>query len=239
MNVDLLVIGLVAFFAVVGAFTGAAKQISRLLAAIAAGLIARLAGPLAGPLLSRELQTSQTAGIVIASLGLFFICFLIIRYALHELLLRVLAGREMKDRGLDRALGFFLGGARVGIIVWFVLCAIAFLEDNVSIAGKRLSLAPKGSVLFGIARNHNLFAMATIPGMNDLVAAANRKSSPQYGALRKDPRFRRAVDDDAVRRALESGDYRELMQNTDIVKMLSDPKMREQLEAAAASSETK
>ena len=39
MNIDLLVIGLVAFFAIVGAFTGAAKQVSRLVAAIAAGVL--------------------------------------------------------------------------------------------------------------------------------------------------------------------------------------------------------
>jgi membrane protein required for colicin V production len=239
VNIDLLVVGLVAFFAIVGAFTGAAKQISRLVAAIAAGILARVTGPMAGPLLAGELQTSQTVGIVIASLAIFFVGFLVIRSALQALLLRVLAGKELKDRGLDRALGFMLGGARMGAIAWFVLCAIAFLEDNVSIAGKRLSLAPKGSVLFSIARNHNLFAMASIPGMDDLVAAAKakNKNTPQYAALRKDPRFRKAVDDDVVRKALESGDYRELMQNTDIVKMLSDPKMREQLEAAAAAIE--
>lgn len=237
MNVDLLVIGLVAFFAIVGAFSGAAKQIARLVAAIAAGAIARLCGPFAAPLLARELQTSQTVGIVIASLTIFFVAFLIIRYAVHQLLLRILAGKEMKDRGLDRSIGFFMGGLKAGAIAWFILCAISFLEDNVSIGGKRLSLAPKGSVLFSIARNHNLFAMAAIPGMDELVAASKSKDSAQYTALRKDPRFRKAVDDDVVRKALESGDYRSLMQNTDVVKMLQDPKMREQLEAAAAAGD--
>ncbi len=236
MNIDLLVLGLVAFFAIVGAFSGAAKQISRLVAVIAAGALSRLTGPMAGPMLAAELQTSQTVGIVIASLVIFFVGFLLIRYLVHAIVLRILAGKEMKDRGLDRALGFFLGGLRMGAIAWFVLCAISFLEDNVSIAGKRLQLAPKGSVLFSIARNHNLFAMAAIPGMDDLVAAAKKTNTPQYTALKKDPRFRKAVDDDAVRRALETGDYRELMQNTDIVKMLSDPKMRAQLEAAAEAA---
>ena len=237
MNVDLFVIGLVVFFAIIGAFSGAAKQISRLVAALAAGALARLTGPLAGPFLAAELQTSQTVGIVVAALGIFFIAFLLIRWAVHEIVLRILAGREMKDRGLDRSLGFFLGGLRVGVIAWFVLCALAFLEDNVMIGGKRLAVAPKGSVLFSIARNHNLFAMAAIPGMNDLVAASKSKDTDEYSALRKDPRFRRAVDDDAVRKALESGDYRALMQNADIVKLLQDPKMREALDAAAKGNE--
>jgi membrane protein required for colicin V production len=237
VNVDLLVVGLVAFFAIVGAFSGAAKQIARFVAAIASGALARLCGPMAGPLIAKELQTSQTVGVVIASLVIFFVAFLIIRYLVEQLVLRILAGKKMEDRGLDRALGFFMGALKMGAICWFVLCAIAFLEDNVVVAGKRLAIAPKQSVLFSIARNHNLFAMAAIPGMDELVAAAKSKDSAQYTALRKDPRFRRAVDDDVVQKALESGDYRALMQNTDIVKMLSDPKMREQLEAAAAAGE--
>jgi membrane protein required for colicin V production len=237
VNIDLFIVGLVALFALIGAFTGAAKQVSRLVAAIAAGLLARATGPLAGPRLALELQSSQTVGIVIATLAIFFVGFLVIRHLAHLLLLRIFAGKEAKDRGLDRALGFMLGGLRVGAICWFVLCAVAFLEDNVSIAGRRLSLAPKDSVLFSIARNHNLFAMATIPGMTELAAAAKRTKSPEYAALRRDPRFRRATDDDAVRKALESGDYRALMQNPDVVKLLLDPAMRQQLEVAAEAGQ--
>src|SRR5256885_17028201 len=142
MNVDLFLIALVALFAILGAFSGAAKQISRLFAAMAAAILARLCGPMAGPWVARQLQTSQTVGIVIATLVIMLVGFLLIRYAVHELVLRILAGKEMKDRGLDRALGFVLGGLRVGAIAWFVLFAIAFLEDNVSIAGQRIAIAP-------------------------------------------------------------------------------------------------
>ncbi|MBK7860290.1 MAG: CvpA family protein [Archangiaceae bacterium] len=241
MNVDLFVVGLVAVFAIIGAFTGAAKQIATLLAAIAAGMLARGVGPMVGPRLARELQSSQTVGIVLATLLLFLLGFLLIRGLARRILLRILAGKgETEDRSLDRALGFLLGGLRVAAICWFVICALAFLEDNVSIAGKRLSLAPQGSVLFQLARNHNFFAMTTIPGMRDLVEVAKSpkaRSTPEYGQLRKDPRFRRATDDDAVKKALETGDYRALMQNTDVVKLLNDAAMRQQLEAAIEASE--
>lgn len=243
MNIDLFLLGLVVLFAILGAISGAAKQISRLIAAVAAGIIARLLGPLAAPPVAKALQTSGTAGTVIASLVLFFLGFLLIRWVANDLLLRVLAGKDMTDRGLDRSLGFVLGGLRIGAIAWFVLCALAFLEDNVSIAGKRLALAPKGSVLFQLARHHNLFALAEVPGLHNLVDVARAasdpkqaealKKSPAFTNLKKDPHFRSAIDTEAFRAALETGDYRAMMQNADVLKLLSDPAALQQLEAAA------
>ena len=52
MILDLIVLGLVALFSVVGAFDGALAQGARLLAAVAAGLLGRQAGEQLTPALS-------------------------------------------------------------------------------------------------------------------------------------------------------------------------------------------
>jgi membrane protein required for colicin V production len=248
VNVDLFVLGLVALFAIIGAFSGAARQIARLIAAIVAGILARVAGPHLSPLVSQQFQCSRTTGTVIASLGLFLIGFLVIRWAVNEVLLRILAGKNAEDRGLDRMLGFFLGGLRVGAMAWFVLCAVSFLEDNVSIAGRKLSLVPENSVLFTLARQHNLFAMASsAPGLQQLIDVAKAasdpkqldtlKKNPAYATLRRDQRFRSVLDTDSVKRALENDDYRALLQNTDVMRLLSDPNALKAIEDAATSAE--
>jgi membrane protein required for colicin V production len=247
VNVDLLVLGFVALFAVLGAVSGAAKQISRLIAAIGAGVGARFAAPFCAPFVAKQLTTSRTTGLVIASLLLFLLAFFIIRWAVHTVVLRVLAGKDMKERGLDRVLGFILGGVRVAAIAWFLLCAIAFLEDNVSIAGNRLSLAPKGSVLFQLARHHNLFALAEVPGLHELVEvgraawdpyrAEAMKKSPAFAALKKDARFRSALDAEGMRKAFEDGDYRAIMQNADVMRLLGDPNVMKQLEEASSAAD--
>jgi membrane protein required for colicin V production len=247
VNVDLFLLALVAVFAILGAFSGAARQLARLIAAIGAAIAARFGAPYLAPYAAKQLQSSPTVGLVLSSLLLFFVGFLVIRQVAQGVLLRILAGKDAKERGLDRALGFVLGGARVGAIAWFVLCALAFLEDNVSIAGQRLQVAPKGSALFQLARNHNLFAMTQVPGLSDLVEVAKvasdpqraeaLKKSPAFAALQKNPRFKEALASDAVRRALETGDHRALMTDTDVLKLLADPQARRSLEEALEAAE--
>jgi len=239
VTLDLVLLGLVAFFAVVGAFNGAAKQV----ATVAAGLIAWVAaGPVGRELgvpLAKQLGTSHGVGVVLAT-GLAFIVLAIgVRIALTVLLRRILAGNDPKNRSVDRALGFFLGGAKVALLSYVLLCVAAFVEDNVVIAGHRLRLAPKDSYLLKGARAYNLLETRQFKGAHELVQVAKVATNPQarasmkgdadLEALAKDPRFQRALSARGMQHALKTGDVTALLQNDQVLELISDPRVRERL----------
>ena len=181
MNVDVLSFGIVVFFAIVGALTGAARQISRVIAVIGAVILARQLGPLLTPWMMKWLSTSAGIAALVSSVAIFLVTFWTIRFATHQVLLRTFAGHDAKDRGVDRGLGFALGGLKAAGLVWFFLCAMAFVEDNVAVGGKKMSVAPKNSTLIALAREHNLFekpaAPLSVPTIPEAPAPKQRKKS--------------------------------------------------------------
>ena len=233
MTLDLVLLAAVALFALWGAFTGAARQIAQAVAVFVAWLGSKFLSMALGPFAASQLKVSLLAGTIITALFSFFIVFLFVRWALQSLILRMIAGKEMKDRAVDRSLGAILGGGKVAAMAWVVLCALSFLENNVSIAGTRIDIAPKDSVAVQLSRRFNLFELAQFGGAGELVdvarAAADPKkssqvrSNPTFEALKKDPRFAAALGSPAMKRAIQSGDTRSLLEDSSVLKLLQDP----------------
>jgi membrane protein required for colicin V production len=247
VNLDLVLLGLVLFFAVVGAFAGAAKQIAQLVALAAAYVCSRPLGTFLGPKAAEALHSPLIVGTVAATLGVFILVLVIVRYALTQLIRRLLAGRDPHDRSVDRGLGFFLGGLKVALIIYVIVCALTFIEENVTIAGKKVGLSPKDSVIFSLARRYNVFEMTQFSAVQDLVRVAKAsndpksaeklKSDPAYLALKKDPRFGKALDEQAMQRAIETGDYKALLRSNIILQLIQDPMAAARLEAAADAAD--
>lgn len=247
MQLDLVLLGVVAFFAMWGALTGAARQIAYFAAAILAFLGARPLGSWLAPKISAATGSSPVLGVLVATLAGFLVIYLAVRHAGTYLLRRGLAGRDPSDRRLDRALGFLLGGAKSAFFIYLAICALSFVEANVAVAGKRLGLSPEGSQAFALARRFNLFEMARLPMVQDLLTVARAlrdpegagklKSDPAFQALRKDPRVRAVLEGEAVRRALETGDGAALDQNDPVRRLLRDPDLAAKLRSAAEASE--
>ena len=240
MNVDLVLLALVLFFALWGAFAGAARQVAQIVGAIGAWLVARPIGDALGPWVSKDLGLPLMAAVVIGTFIAFLVVFIVLRGVLTMGLQRLLSGREPGNRGIDRALGFVFGGAKVAAVAWMTICALSFVEDNVSVMGKKLGLSPKDSQAFAFARSHNLFEMtsfadatplkAVLKGSSDPKALAKVKDNADYLALKKDPRFTKAQSSDEVRKALETGDVRALLKSADLIKLLQDPDAVRRLE---------
>lgn len=240
MNVDLVLLGLVLFFAVWGAFAGAARQVAQLVGAVGAWIAARPLGEALGPMVAKDAGLPLMAGVVLGTFIAFIIVFLVLRGVLTMALQRLLSGREPGHRGVDRGLGFLFGGAKIAALAWITVCALSFVEDNVTVMGSKLGLSPKNSLVFGLARRHNLFEMTSFPEAGALKAvlrapqspkvAARLKDNADYQALKKDPRFARAQASDEVRKALESGDVRALLKSTDLIKLLQDPEAARRLQ---------
>jgi membrane protein required for colicin V production len=248
MTIDLVILGLLLFFGIAGAITGAAKQIANVAGMAVGGFVSRRLGPILGPKLAVAMGGVPMLLGVIAATGLvFLVVWLATRFALYYFLQRLMSGREQENRGVDRTLGFVLGAAKVGIIVYVVLSALTFVEQHVVVAGRRLGVSPKDSVCFDVARRYNVFEMTQFAAVKDLVRvaqiaadpkrASELQNDPAYLALRKDPRFQRALKDQDLRRAIERGDSQALLRSNLVLQLIQDPQIAAQLGAASRASQ--
>ena len=248
MVFDLIILGLVLFFAIIGAITGASRQVANL-AGLAVGYFAsaRL-GPIAGPKLAVALGSPLFLGIILGSVLVFVCVWLAVRYALGALLLRFLStGRHNEERGVDRFLGFVFGGAKMAIIVWVMLSAITFFEQHVVVAGRRVGLTTQDALSLQAARRFNLFEMTQFSQVGNLVRVAKASSNPEkasrlqedpaYKALRKDARFQRLLQDEKLKQALARGDTSALLRNDLVLQLIQDPDVAARLRAAVRASE--
>jgi len=241
---DLVLLGLVLLFALWGAFQGISKQLANLVAVPVAWLAAGPLGELGGPALAKQLSTSLVVGRVAAGFLVFVVVFIVVRLVVAALIRRLLSDGKSDDRGTDRALGALLGGLKVALVAYVVICALSFIESNVQVMGKRLSLSPKDSLSFTFARSYNLFELTHFSQVDTLVraaklaqdpAASKLKDSPDLQALLKDQRFKGLIDEPALKKALDTGDTRALLENDAVMRLLSDPTAMRRVERILAA----
>jgi membrane protein required for colicin V production len=247
VTLDLVILGAALFFALWGFFSGAAKQVATLLAGVVAWLAAGPAGQAFGPLVTKKLATSAMVGTVLATLAAFALVLLVVQVAATWLLRRLLAGRDPTSRTLDRLLGFLLGGGKVLAVMYVALCAMSFLEKNVSIMGRQLAFTPKDSQLMALVRQYNLLEQRQFSGADELLRVARRskdpktqaqlKADPTWAQLAKDPRFAKVLNTAAMQKALETGDVRALLGSNEAVELIQDGRSRELLEQLAGQGD--
>lgn len=247
MTLDLIVLALVALGAVFGARAGASRQLASWGALIVAALLARPGASLLGPTFAGWFHTSSTLGAVAAGFATFVVVAVAVRVVGTTVLRGVLGGRDPADRSTDRALGLLLGAGKVLAIAWVALSALAFVEDNVQVAGKGLGIAPASSIAFAAARKWNLFAAPAFSQAADLVKAqevfrspqlfAKVASDPSVAALQKNHHFRAVFSDPEVKEALEQGDTVGLVKLDSVRRLLADPEALGQLAALRTALE--
>jgi len=245
--IDVIILCLVVFFAMVGAISGAAKQIAHMVGMVVAYFASRRLGTVLGPRLADSLGDSQLFGVLVATVLVFIFVLVVVRYALSALLQRLMRGRDPNNRGPDRMIGFALGGAKVALLCYVVVSALTFVEQHVVVAGQKLGMSPKDSRAFAFARQNNLFEMTQFAPLKDFVRvaqastdpekAAKLQNDPAYKALRQDPRFQRALKEGNLRRALEQGDTQALLRSNLVLQLIQDPEFAARLGAAARASE--
>lgn len=233
MTLDLVLVGLVFFFAFWGALQGAARQVAQTIAGIAAWVVAGPAGNFFAAPAATAIHSSLATGTVFATFASFIVLFVFLRYLLTAILRRIIAGKDPENRSADRVIGFLLGAGKISVLIWLVLCALSFIDDNVVISGKRLPLVPKDSVAFQLAHTHNLFELSQFSGVKDVLRVARLQSDPKkqarlkgdldFQALQRDPRFTSLLATPELKKALGSDDSRALLQNNQLLQLLQDP----------------
>ncbi len=238
MKLDLLCVGLMLFFGVLGLVSGAAQQVAHLGGVIAGYLLARPVGSLLGPFLARQLGFPPLLGIVISSvLGFFAV------YTLTHVVVRVIVKRTFGEhaRGAaDRVGGLAIGLAKSAVILWVILSGMMLVEKTLTQMGLKFLGDTKKSFFASFAREHNLLTVFGFPGVGGLermlkaardpAHAADVLKSPEYQILSKDPRLREALADEKIARALQEGDVDALLRSTKILDLLNDPQVLSRLQ---------
>jgi membrane protein required for colicin V production len=244
--IDLIILGCILLFGLLGALAGGAAQIAQVAGMVLAFLCARPLGKWLGPKFAASFQMPMAFGVIVTTLLVFLIVLVASRIVIAFALRRMMAGKDPHDRSLDRTVGLVVAALKVSAIAYVIVSALAFVEDNVVVAGRKLGVSPRDSYAFKLARSYNLFEKSQFAPVQDLVRIARSaragdtaelEKNAAYRALKDDPRFKKALEDPAMRRAVESGDYRVLLQNNYVLQLIQDPTIAARLAAAAKSAD--
>lgn len=199
MLLDLLVLVVLALFALHGATGGALKQVLQLAAAVVGWLAARhLAMPVADGL-SRWLRLPGFVARPSAWALLFFGAFALVSLV-GAATLRATSISTVVRGPTDRGAGAVLGGAKGGLIVWMVVSAFVLVEGALP---ARLRAAAEGSQYRELARKHNLLQRLDpekVRLLERVLAAAREaqrpgaKADPVAASLLADPRMKALAD---------------------------------------------
>lgn len=246
MGIDLLILGLAAFFGLLGALSGASRQLAQLAALVIAAIFTKPLALMLAPYVTAALGGPVVLGVVAAYVIVFIGLFSMVRWVVTSVLRKMLsAGEDKEHHGADRPLGFAIGVLKVLAVAWVVTSALVFAENHVRISGNQLALSARDSVAFAVARSHNLFAYAQFAPARKFVELGQASMDPErrkevtrtegYRALQEDPRFKSALRDPEVKRAFETGDWRTALRNDSVMGLMQDPRIVGLIEQALAS----
>ncbi|MBS2029403.1 MAG: CvpA family protein [Deltaproteobacteria bacterium] len=236
MNLDILVVGLVLFFAVLGALAGGLMQLSHWAGLILGGFLAKPLGVHLGPLAAQRFGAPDIIGVLGVTVVAFFAIYLIAQIILRAVIKRVTQNRVLGSA--DRLLGFGLGGGKAGVFLYVLVSAMIFFEKPFT-AVTHYQFDTRGSKIADFIRAHNLFTTFSFPGTRGLTAiaraakdpaaAAELGNDPEIQALTKDPRVQQLLQDGELQRAIQSGDSMGMLRNNRVMAVLSDSKLQDAL----------
>lgn len=212
-KIDLCVLAVVAVFGLLGALSGAARQIAHWVALGLAFVGSR-------PLAARLAPFAPDFGLppALANAALTAVCFTAVSvlggFLLGMALRRVIG--SVSGSKSDRLGGLALGAAK-GAAGAFAALAVVLVFEKPLAARLGPSAAPlKDSAAAGFVRTHNPLESAPPPalaklrelvdGAGDPKAAAALASDPKFKALLEDPALKAALGNKALTDALKSGD---------------------------------
>ena len=188
MTLDLAVLALLAVAALLGAVSGALRQVVSL-AAVGIGILAaRTFGPHVAEGLTRTLsQAARLVAPVILFAGVFALCSLV-----GTAILRGTGVARVVRGPADRACGAILGGAKGALTAWTLLSAVALAGD---LAPRVIAARARGSDFAALAREHNLIARIDPGATRALERALDAaKRARAAGRLGHDPDSARLLE---------------------------------------------
>ncbi len=226
MALDLVLVAVLALASILGAATGALRQLVQLGAVVLAWIVARSLGADVARGIARTMPdfVSRAAGPAILFLGTFAAASLV-----GVLLLRASGMSRAVRTPVDRALGALVGGAKGALAAWVLLSALALAGRSTP---TRLARWARGSDLAALAARHNLLVHldpSAARALERALEAARR--AQRAGALPRDAESRRLLTDPRVR-AL--GDEGPAANEAEAARLMDDPEIRALVERLTA-----
>jgi membrane protein required for colicin V production len=234
VTLDLAALALLLVAALLGARSGALKQVVSLAAAAGGVVAARAFSPAVAEGLAR---TVSPLARVAAPALLFLGCF-----ALGSLLggavLRWTGVARVVRGPADRGAGALLGGAKGGLALWVLLSALALAGD--ALPGP-VAAAARESDFAGLARDHNLVVRLDPDAARRLERALDAaRRAHAAGALARDPDSARLLEQlgalDGALPAAAAGEPAPLDPEA-AARVLADPELRALVERLAGRGE--
>jgi len=237
MSLDLIFFGLVGLFALIGFFTGFWMQVMRLGALVLAYLLAGVIGKPLGPSLGGALGVPSLVGSLIGT-GLAFILLYAILSTGGYVFLRRWERKRMKDdedkpmrRTWERAAGAALGGAKVFLVLYLVLCVAVLAEKPLSRVLGHRSRALSDSIMAGFARNHNMLSGLHLPVVGEMANLGKIASDPRiHERLARDPKMQQILAHPKIRSLMNDPGLVSAAQRNDIASILANPRLNAALE---------
>jgi membrane protein required for colicin V production len=194
VTLDLVVLAGLVLAALLGAASGALRQVLQLGAAVLAWLASRhLAAPVARGL-ARKVPAAVAGP---AAAALLFLGTFVVVSVVGGLLLRARGISRAVRSPADRGVGALLGGAKGALIAWVLLSALALAGGPVG--PERFRLDPRASDFGRLAREHNLLVRVDPGAARRLERLLELIRDRDPGAAGADPDARRLLDDPRVR----------------------------------------
>lgn len=236
MSLDLIFFGLVGVFAIIGFFTGFWMQVMRLGALVLAYLLAGVIGKPLGPSLGGSLGVPSLVGSLIGT-GLAFILLYAILSTVGWVFLRRWERSKKDDEGnprrrtWERAAGAALGGAKVFLVLYLILCVAVMAQEPISkVLGSR-SRALNDSIMAGFARNHNMLSGLHLPLVGDMANLSKIATDPKFHErVAKDPKMQEVLAHPKIKRLLADPALVSAAQRNDIASILANPGLNAALE---------
>jgi hypothetical protein len=236
MSLDLIFFGLVGVFALIGFFTGFWMQVVRLGALVLAYLLAGVIGKPLGPSLGGSLGVPSLIGALIGT-GLAFILLYAVLSTVGYVFLRRWEKKKRDEDGRisrrtwERAAGAALGGAKVFLLLYLILCVVVLAEKPISQVLGHRSRALSDSLMAGFARNHNLLSGLHLPLVGDMANLGKIASDPRiHERMAKDPKMQEILTHPKIRHLLSDPALVSAAQRNDVASILANPRLNAALE---------
>jgi len=239
MTLDLVFLGCVGIFALIGYFSGFARQVIRIGALVGAYLLAGILGRPFGSMLARSLEVPHLIGRVLGSGLAFFLLYMIFSVVGWSILRK---WRKRQDpekiavrRRWDGWTGLALGGAKTFVMLYLVLCVIVLVEKPLAKASGKMRKMLSHSFMADLAREHNILSGLHLPAVGNLAAISKAASDPKFREkmmhdpkvkrLLENPKIKALADDKALLAASRRNDLAALLANPRLNRVLDDPEI--------------
>jgi membrane protein required for colicin V production len=237
MRLDLIILGVVALFGVMGIVSGAAKQLSHWAGLLLGYCAARPLAAAVAPWAAKSLGWPPVLLNLMLACLLFVLLSAIGAAVTHFLFGRLLRGQETGPG--NRALGFFLGAGKAAAGIFVALSALLFFDKPLEQAARGFDALTKDSAAVAFVRSHNLFASLHLPALSGIQRMLDAQRNPQAAqallndpslkALLDEPRLKAVLTDPSLKKAMQSGDIAAMRDSAKVKELLNDPEMAERL----------